>query len=134
MAESMGEHMKELNTQALHEGATKRTACEYKRESKSGKDWTIHLGDCVEVSSEMPPDSVGYSIYSPPFASLYTYSNSDRDMGNCKGYDEFMEHYRFMVREKFRVTMPGRLTSFHCMNLPTSKVRDGVIGIRDFRG
>jgi hypothetical protein len=71
-------------------------------------------------------DSLHYTIYSPPFASLYTYSNSDRDMGNCKDDDEFMEHYRFLVRELYRATMPGRLVSFHCMNLPTSKVRDGV--------
>jgi hypothetical protein len=84
--------------------------------------------------SEIPADSLHYTIYSPPFASLYTYSNSDRDMGNCKDDDEFMEHYRFLVRELYRATMPGRLTSFHCMNLPTSKQNHGYIGIRDFRG
>ena len=73
-------------------------------------------------------------IFSPPFASLYTYSNSDRDMGNSKTDEEFAEHFKFLVRELYRVTMPGRLVSFHCMNLPASKERDGFIGLKDFRG
>jgi len=88
----------------------------------------------VEVSRGLPDSSVHYSIFSPPFASLYTYSNSDRDMGNCRSHSEFYEHFRFLVRELMRVTIPGRLLSFHCMNLPTSKARDGYIGITDFRG
>lgn len=73
-------------------------------------------------------------IFSPPFSSLYTYSASDRDMGNSKSDDEFMTHYRFLVAEQFRTLRPGRLCSFHCMNLPTSKAHNGYIGIRDFRG
>ena len=107
---------------------------EYKRETASGEGWTLHLGDCVDVARSLPDDSIGFSVFSPPFASLYTYSNSDRDMGNCKTYSEFYEHFRFLVRELLRVTMPGRLLSFHCMNLQTSKFRDGVIGLHDFRG
>ena len=75
-----------------------------------------------------------FSIFSPPFASLYTYSNSNRDLGNCANHAEFFAHFTFLVTELFRVTKPGRLCSFHCMNLPTSKVRDGVIGLHDFRG
>lgn len=75
-----------------------------------------------------------YSIFSPPFASLYTYSNSERDMGNCKDDADFMNHFRFLVKELFRVLKSGRLVSFHCMNLPTSKQNHGYIGIRDFRG
>ena len=110
----------------------KRT--KYKRDTETGKDWTMHLGDCVEVVGEMESDSVDYSVFSPPFASLYTYSDSDRDMGNTKGHDDFMGHFRFLVDELFRVIKPGRLCSFHCMNLPTSKERDGVIGLHDFRG
>jgi hypothetical protein len=82
----------------------------------------------------MESESIGYSIFSPPFASLYTYSASPRDMGNCTTHDEFFEHFEFLVSELFRVTMPGRNLSFHCMNLPLTKERDGVIGIRDFRG
>ena len=103
-------------------------------DQQQGNGWTAYHGDCVEVSRGLPDSSVHYSIFSPPFASLYTYSNSDRDMGNCRSHSEFYEHFRFLVRELMRVTIPGRLLSFHCMNLPTSKARDGYIGITDFRG
>jgi len=96
--------------------------------------FAIYNGDCVEVVGGLPDNSVHYSIFSPPFASLYTYSNSDRDMGNCKSHDEFYDHMRFLVKELYRVIKPGRLLSFHCMDLPTSKSRDGFIGITDFRG
>jgi DNA modification methylase len=82
----------------------------------------------------IPDESIGYSIFSPPFASLYTYSNSPRDMGNCRDRGEFFEHFGFLVDELRRVMKPGRDVSFHCMLLPTSKVRDGVIGLDDFRG
>lgn len=133
MAENMVEHMQELNAAALH-GATTRKKDDYVRETKQGEGWTAHLGDCVDVAKELPDNSIGFSVYSPPFASLYTYSNSDRDMGNCKSMEEFQEHYRFLVREIFRATKPGRLTSFHCMNLPTSLTHHGYIGIQDFRG
>ena len=98
------------------------------------KEWALYQGDCVEVIKGIPDDTIHYSIFSPPFSSLYTYSNSERDMGNCKDDDEFMKHFVFLVKELYRVTMPGRLVSFHCMNLPTSKSRDGFIGIKDFRG
>lgn len=96
--------------------------------------FSLYNGDSVEVLKGIPDNSIHYSIFSPPFASLYTYSNSDRDMGNSKTDNEFYEHFTFLVKELYRVTMPGRLLPFHCMNLPTSKVRDGVIGIKDFRG
>lgn len=96
--------------------------------------FALYNGDCVEITKGIPDNSMHYSIFSPPFASLYTYSNSDRDMGNCKGMNDFAEHFKFLVKELFRITMPGRLVSFHCMNLPTSKAHDGYIGIRDFRG
>ena len=133
MAANMVEHMKDLNKQAL-DGATQRIKTDYVRDVATGEGWTIHLADCVDLIRETPDNSLHYSIYSPPFASLYTYSNSDRDMGNCTGDDTFMEHYRFLVKEMYRAMMPGRLVSFHCMNLPTSKTHHGYIGIRDFRG
>ncbi|GIM47015.1 hypothetical protein DNHGIG_25640 [Collibacillus ludicampi] len=98
------------------------------------QDFAIYNGDCVEITRGLPDNSIHYSIFSPPFASLYTYSNSDRDMGNCRNDEEFFEHFRFLVRELYRVMIPGRLVSFHCMNLPTSKAHHGYIGIRDFRG
>ena len=96
--------------------------------------WALYHGDCVDVLRGMPEGSVDYSIFSPPFASLYTYSASPRDMGNCATHAEFYAQFRFAVAEMFRVTTPGRLLSFHCMLLPTSKTRDGFIGISDFRG
>jgi hypothetical protein len=82
----------------------------------------------------IPDNSVHFMVYSPPFASLYTYSNSERDLGNCRTRAEFYEQFEFIAKELYRVLMPGRNMSFHCMNLPTSKERDGVIGITDFRG
>ena len=132
MAVSMMEHMAEF-TKAQIKGATVEKT-EYKTDQAGDNNWTIHLGDCVEVARGMPDNSIGYSIFSPPFASLYTYSNSDRDMGNCATYDEFYTHFTFLVDELLRITQPGRLLSFHCMNLQTSKFRDGVIGLHDFRG
>src|SRR5574343_566078 len=96
--------------------------------------WAIYNGDCVEVIKGLPAASVGYSIFSPPFSSLYTYSNSPRDMGNCRNDDDFFEHFGFLIDELRRVMMPGRDVSFHCMLQPTWKVRDGVIGLKDFRG
>ena len=96
--------------------------------------YAIYNGDSCEVIKGIPDNSIHYTIFSPPFESLYTYSNSDRDMGNCKGDKEFAEHFRFLIDELYRVTMPGRLLSFHCMQLPLSKERDGVIGLKDFRG
>lgn len=96
--------------------------------------YSIYNGDSCEAIKEIPDNSIHYSIFSPPFADLYVYSNSERDMGNCKTRGEFMQHFKFLIEELHRVTMQGRLVSFHCMNLPTSKTRDGFIGISDFRG
>lgn len=107
---------------------------EYDEQTVTGNGWEVRRGDCVEHIKRVQSDSIGFSVFSPPFASLYTYSNSPRDMGNCRTHSEFYTHFRFLVDELLRVTMPGRLCSFHCMNLPTSKARDGYIGISDFRG
>jgi len=96
--------------------------------------YAVYNSDCVDVVKGLPDESIHYTIFSPPFASLYTYSASARDMGNCAGADDFGEHFKFLIPELFRVTKPGRLLSFHCMLLPTSKQNDGFIGIRDFRG
>lgn len=99
-----------------------------------GSEFALYHGDCVEVMRGLPTASVGYSIFSPPFASLYTYSNSPRDMGNGRDYGEFFNHFAFGITELYRVLKPGRLLSFHCMLLPTSKERHGYIGLHDFRG
>lgn len=103
-------------------------------DQKIGENYAIYNGDCVEVLKGIPAQSVHYSIFSPPFASLYTYSNSPRDMGNCRDNDEFFEHFGFLVDELARVMQPGRNVSFHCMLFPASKERDGFIGLKDFRG
>ena len=99
-----------------------------------GDDFALYHGDCVEVLKLLPAQSIGYSIFSPPFSSLYTYSNSPRDMGNCRTDAEFFEHFGYLIDELMRVMQPGRDASFHCMLMPTSKERDGYIGLRDFRG
>lgn len=96
--------------------------------------WTLVNGDCVEVLRGLPANSIDYSIFSPPFASLYTYSNSPRDMGNVRNDAEFFEHFAHLIAELRRVMKPGHNVSFHCMLLPTSKERDGYIGLKDFRG
>ena len=91
-------------------------------------------GDTVDVARAMPDSSVDFSVFSPPFASLYTYSNSARDMGNVRSDDEFFSHYKFLIKESFRIMAPGRNVSIHCMLMPTTIQRDGYIGLRDFRG
>jgi len=99
-----------------------------------GENYALYHGDCVDVLKGIPDHSIHYSIFSPPFASLYTYSNSPRDMGNVRTNDEFFEHFDYLVQELARVMQPGRNVSFHCMLLPSSKERDGFIGLKDFRG
>ena len=99
-----------------------------------GRGWTLYNGDCIDVLRGLPGSSVGFSVFSPPFASLYTYSNSDRDLGNCRTTADFFEHFGFVLSELARVLMPGRSVAMHCMDLPTTKLRDGHIGLVDFPG
>lgn len=99
----------------------------------TGKDWTAFHGDCVDVVSQLPDNSIDFSVYSPPFGQLFVYSPSERDMGNNSDHD-FAKHYAFLIREKLRVTKPGRLTAVHCSDLPMTKWRDGAVGIKDFSG
>lgn len=106
----------------------------YITDIEHGAMWTAMLGDSCERLAEIPDNSVDLSIYSPPFASLFTYSPSDRDLGNCKDHVEFHEHYRFIVDHMLRITKPGRLSVVHCQQLATQKGRDGAIGLSDFRG
>jgi len=98
------------------------------------ENYSVYHGDTVEVAKGLPDESVDFSVFSPPFESLYTYSNSDRDMGNSSSSGQFWEQYIYLIKEQFRVMKSGRLVAIHCMNLPTSKQNDGFIGIRDFRG
>lgn len=106
----------------------------YERDVASGPRWTMHLGDCVDVARSLPDESIDASIFSPPFSSLFTYSNSPRDMGNCKDDEVFFRHFGFLIDELYRAMKPGRIVMIHCMNLMTTKWKDGYTGIRDFRG
>ena len=94
------------------------------------KEYAVYNGDCIEKMQSLPDEFIHLSIYSPPFASLYTYSSSDNDLGNCKTYAEFLQHYEYAVKEIHRVTLPGRITAVHCMDLP----KNGDGGITDFPG
>jgi len=99
-----------------------------------GDLWQIYNGDSCEILKGIPDNKIGYSIFSPPFSQLYTYSNSERDLGNCRTDEEFYEHFKFIVKELYRTLQPGRLVSIHCMLIPAMKERDGYIGLKDFRG
>ena len=100
----------------------------------TGEDWTLINGDCVEQMTTLSADSVDLSVYSPPFISLYTYTASAHDIGNCATEAEFFEHFGFAIREVLRITKPGRLTCVHVAQVPAMLERDGVIGMKDFRG
>ena len=132
MSASMIEHMKDIMNNELSGQAN--IVDEYREDVFKRENFTVYLGDCVKHSRNMPDNSIDYSVFSPPFADLFVYSNSDHDMGNCKGDAEFVAQLKFLITELYRVLKPGRNVSFHCMNLPTTKMRQGFIGLRDFRG
>jgi hypothetical protein len=94
--------------------------------------WALYNGDCMEVMPDFPDGSIHLSVYSPPFAGLYHYTSSERDLSNCSDYPEFFQHYRYVVEEIQRVTMPGRMTAVHCMDVPTGN--SGGDALRDFPG
>ena len=106
----------------------------YATDETTGHGWTMHLGDSAEKLREMDESSVGLSVFSPPFMSLYTYSPTERDLGNSGTPEEFFEHFRFIIAELLRVTEPGRNCCVHCAQVPATKLYDGYIGVKDFRG
>ena len=117
------------------EGLQRQPAAYEKKESEDASGtWRLMLGDCVERTKELEDDSVGLSVFSPPFAALYTYTDSERDMGNSRDYSEFFGHYRYLLPDLLRVTMPGRRCCTHLQQVITTKAVHGVIGWRDFRG
>ena len=125
----------EIMQQKMTEGTnTQIVAPKPDSEDVNNDNFYLMKGDCVERTKELEDNSIHYTIFSPPFSSMYTYTDHIEDMGNCKEDEEFYQHFKFLITELYRVTMPGRHVSFHCMNLPTSKSRDGYIGIKDFRG
>lgn len=132
MSKNMVEHMKDIMNNELK--GQQNIVDQYREDTKTGEGYTVHLGDCVKWTRRMEDNSIDYSIFSPPFADLFVYSNSDHDMGNCKDDQEFADQFKYFVKELYRIIKPGRNVSFHCMNLPTTKMRQGFIGLRDFRG
>lgn len=103
-------------------------------ESVENEQYIIKRGDCVRLISDIPNESVGLSVFSPPFAELYTYSSHVEDMGNCSDYKEFMDQFSFLAHELYRVIQQGRNVAIHCMDLPIQKGKEGYIGLRDFSG
>jgi superfamily II DNA or RNA helicase len=132
MSANMIDHMGDIMKKELE--GQQNIVNDYEECTHESERFTMHLGDCVKWTRRMEDNSIDYSVFSPPFADLFVYSNSDHDMGNCSGDDEFITQFKYMVSELFRVIKPGRNVSFHCMNLPTTKMRQGYIGLRDFRG
>jgi len=132
MSANMIEHMRDIMNKEL--AGQENIVDEYKEATFKGDGFTVHMGDCVKWTKRMADNSVDYSVFSPPFADLFVYSNSDHDMGNCANDAEFVAQLKFLIGELFRIVKPGRNVSFHCMNLPTTKMRQGHIGLRDFRG
>jgi hypothetical protein len=132
MRDEMVKSMSDISSVEIRGQHREKTA--YKEEKTTGDGWTIYLGDCVDIIKTISSESIGYSIFSPPFASLFTYSNSDRDMGNCRSMEDFFHHFGFLISELYRVFMPGRVCSVHCMDLPATLGHDGFIGMKDFPG
>ena len=103
-------------------------------DKKITDNYALYCGDTTEIIRAIPDNSIGLEVYSPPFSSLYTYSNSDRDLGNSRNDEEFFTHFEFIARELYRILMGGRIMAVHCMQIPAMKERDGYIGLKDFRG
>jgi len=133
MALEMVKNMKDINTKDIH-GDVKKINKEYVEVSTKSERFEIHNADCVELASRIESDSVDFTVFSPPFASLYTYSDSNRDMGNARNDSEFYTQFKYLVREMYRITKAGRVVAFHCMNIPAMKERDGYMGLKNFRG
>lgn len=104
------------------------------RDQEVAGQYALYNGDSCEVLITLPDNSIDFSIFSPPFADLYCYSDSPADLGNCRSYEEFFAHFGFIIRELERVIKPGRLCAVHCIDIPAMKERDGYIGLKDFPG
>jgi DNA modification methylase len=130
------EEMQDQMSQAINANLNNEVFSKLSLDTDSvNNEWyRIERGDSCQLIKTIPDNSVHYSIFSPPFASLYTYSDHVEDMGNSKNYHEFFDHFKFLVKDLFRILKPGRNVSIHCMNLPTTKSHHGFIGIEDFRG
>lgn len=132
LKDSLIEQIKDYEKGEL--GLDTQIKTDYKENTEKGENWTAMLGDSCERLKEIPENSIDLSCYSPPFADLFTYSASERDLGNCRDWSEFFSHYKFIIQEVLRVTKPGRLTCVHTSDIPAMAQRDGYIGLRDFPG
>lgn len=131
-AEMMDQLVKHLSVNTL--AAAGRERMEYAEDVASGRDWRVLLGDCVLRTKEIASESIGLSVFSPPFPSMYTYTNSPHDMGNTATFEEMLEQFSFLLPELFRVTMPGRSCCIHLTQAVAFKGIDGYVGLKDFRG
>jgi len=132
MTDEMVKNMKDINADNIK--GIEREFVDYKENYYKGDNWEAYHGDSCEILQKLPDNHVGYYIFSPPFSALYTFSNSDRDLSNCKDDNEFYEHFKFIIKELYRTLKPGRNLSFHVMNTTLQKARDGVLGVKDLRG
>lgn len=132
MSEQLIAHVRRFEMDELN--STEESAFDYQEMTVTGDNWTAMLGDSCKRLGELDDSSIDLSVYSPPFADLYTYSNSEHDLGNSRNYDEFFAHYAFIIQELLRVTKPGRLTCVHTADIPAMLSRDGYIGMKDFPG
>ena len=130
------EEMQKAMSEAMNATLSRQTMTTrvYDTDQESNEHYTIVRGDCVPLTQKLTTESVGFSVFSPPFADLFTYSSHIEDMGNTKDFDQFVIQFKFLVKELFRVTQTGRLVAVHCMDIPTQKGRHGHIGLRDFSG
>jgi DNA modification methylase len=130
------EEMQAAMTAAVNQNLTHSKKVKMQREAETftTENATLKLGDCVQLIQDVPEESIGFSMFSPPFAELYTYSDELEDMGNSKDYKEFMYAFGFLTKELFRVLQSGRNVAVHCMDLPIQKGKEGYIGLRDFSG
>jgi hypothetical protein len=128
--------MQDEMSNAINENliGNKLSKVDYDIEAEVNEYYSIRRGDCVQLIKDVPDESIGLSVFSPPFAELYTYSSHIEDMGNSKDYKEFLAQFGFLVKELYRVVMSGRIVAVHCMDLPIQKGKEGFIGLRDFSG
>ena len=131
MSAKLIEHVQQFERQEIEAG---RADFDYRTDTAYGENWQLMLGDSVERLAELADESIDLSVYSPPFQSLYTYSPTERDLGNSKTRDEFFAHFGFIIKQIYRVTKPGRLTCIHVAQVPAMLSRDNYIGLKDFRG
>ena len=134
MAEQLITHVRNYEMNQLSQPTADDVNLTVQAATVTGEKWTAMLGDSCQRLTELKANSIDLSVYSPPFADLYTYSNSEFDLGNSRDYAEFFRHYAYIIREVLRVTKPGRSTCVHTADIPAMAVRDGYIGIKDFPG